>query len=142
MRSSAHIHEAATATVETLLCQHRKIVDAIGKVLKMHYESSPKEQLILALDEMIECTRSSFMEAETLKLQLGDSPSGAHPDAHATILLQMEFVRQQVALSNTGRLLPSLMVIDHWLTTHISEEMLSMLHRRQGRLPENSESCH
>lgn len=130
MKSTTHIHEEATATVEALLDQHRKLVEALRGVLRMHYDNDPREQMLAAMDRLIECTRLSFQQATDLKAHLGTAPNAASLAEQDYILDQMSSVREQVECSDHSHLLAHLAFVDYWLTTHISDEMLSVLYQR------------
>ena len=140
MNSTKHPYDdAANSIVAAMLREHNRVLGALADVLRMHYESAPQEQLLEALDELTVCARSAFVEVATLKSHLGGTPDKTYLVGCEAFLGQMSSLRLQVEHADRQRLLPQLMSLDDWLTTHVSDEILAVLYRRLERMPEGEE---
>lgn len=128
MKSTAYLHDAAMATVETMLGHHQRLVDALGTVLRLHYENSAAEPMMEALDELVECTKNSLLDDPIHKSLLGSAHEATQSAEREDILKRMSELRRQVEQSEQCNLLPQLIYIDHWLTNQISSEILAVLY--------------
>ena len=139
MNSTGHVGDAAATVAETLLGQHRKLVEALEVVRRIYHEDGAREQLLEALKRLMECTQNSFTEAAMLTSNLGHAPDATCLATREALLEQISSLREQAAHAGSNRLLPQLIFIDYWLTTHISDEMLSVLNRRLDRPPDSQD---
>lgn len=97
------------------------LVEAQVDVLRMYLEKKSSEQLLEALNRLIDCTRVSFREEEDLMEYLSMALDPAHRDMHNAVLAQLELLRRSVTWSDRGRLLAQLILVDRQLSSHLSE---------------------
>jgi len=112
----------------------RRLVDAQVEVLRMYLEKRSTEQLLEALERLIDCTRTSFREEEALMDCLALTPDPAHREMHSRVLAQLVVLRSSAADFDRGRLLAHLILIDRQLTSHISDAV-QMSDRQRQELP-------
>lgn len=98
-----------------------KLVDAQVEVLRMYLEKQSTEQLIGALDRLIECTEASFRSEEALMECLTGHSDPLHCEAHRGVLAQLEYLRASAQDFDRGRLLAHLILVDRELTSHLWE---------------------
>lgn len=111
------------------------LVEAQVDVLRMYLEKKSGEQLLEALDRLIDATRASFRVEEDLMECLSTTPDPAHHEMHNTVLIQLELLRCSAKDSDRGRLLAQLILVDRQLTSHLSDAVqVSPL--KSARLPE------
>lgn len=134
----------ASSPGEILLRQHHELFDALVGVLHKYYENSPTDQLLEMVAELVERTRTNFLNEEAFMERLGCALDAAHMATHQGILDWMESLRECVERSDRGRLLPKLLFLDRWLTAHIVgarqqtrlfDNALASLHGRRRRMP-------
>jgi hemerythrin len=99
----------------------RQLVDAQVEVLRMYLEKRSQEQLLDAMDRLIECTRASFREEEALMDCFAPDPDPVHREMHGRVLARLMALRNSALDFDRGRLLAQLIFIDRELTSHISD---------------------
>jgi hemerythrin len=87
----------------------------------MYLEKRSQEQLLNALDRLIECTRASFHEEEALMDCFAPDPDPVHREMHSRVLARLMALRNSALDFDRGRLLAQLIFIDRELTSHISD---------------------
>jgi hemerythrin len=100
------------------------LVDAQVQVLSIYLDKRPPEHLVTALDRLIKCCRASFREEEALMARLGGQIDPAHRERHQTVMHQLSELRLGALVTDRGRLLASLILIDRELIAHIAEAAL------------------
>lgn len=101
------------------------LVDAQVQVLSIYLDKRPPEHLVTALDRLIDCCRASFHEEEALMARLGGQIDPAHRERHQTVMRQLGELRLEALVTDRGRLLASLILIDRELIAHIAEAALA-----------------
>jgi hypothetical protein len=135
MKSTADIHVAMTSMVETLMSQHHKIIGAMKNVMRIYHENNTDGLLLEALDELIDCTRGSFVLEEKHRSLIGGAADARILEEHEAMIKQMSWLRQRIERAVPCHLLAQLISIDHGLTTYISNEILTVLRSQQGSVP-------
>lgn len=121
VKSTAFQPIAGTFESEFVEAMRRRLVDAQVEVLRMYLEKRPTEQLLGALDRLIDCTHASFREEEALMDSLECTPDPAHREMHSRVLTQLVVLRSSATGFDRGRLLAHLIIVDRQLTSHISD---------------------
>lgn len=116
----------------------RRLVDAQVEVLRIYLEKRSTEQLLEALERLIDCTRTSFREEEALMDCLAFTPDPAHREMHSRVLAQLVVLRSSAADFDRGRLLAHLILIDRQLTSHISDAVQMSDRQRSEYIPVDS----
>lgn len=98
-----------------------ELVDAQVQVLSSYLDKRSPEQLVAALDRLIDCCRASFHEEEALMIRLGGQPDPAHHQRHEIVMKQLSELRLTAMATDRGRLLASLILIDRELIAHVAE---------------------
>jgi hemerythrin len=96
-------------------------VDAQVEVLRMYLEKKPREDLLRALDRLIERSRLTFSEEEALMQGYAPNPDPRHADLHHEVLAQMVLLREYAMDFDRTRVLAQLIVVDRKLTSHLLE---------------------
>lgn len=111
-----------------------ELVDAQVAVLSSYLDKRPAEQLIIALERLIDCCRESFREEEALMARLGGQTDPAHRDRHQTLMSQLESLRLGAQNADRGSLLASLIQIDRELIAHLADATRVHGGELEGRL--------
>lgn len=106
---------------QSLEIMRRQLVDAQVEVLRMYLEKRSRDQLLEALDRLIECTSASFDEEEALMECLAPALDPGHREMHSRVLAQLIVLRNSAMDFDRGRLLAQLILIDRQLTSHLSD---------------------
>lgn len=110
-----------------------ELVDAQVEVLRMYMEKKSSDRFLEALDRLIECTRASFTEEESLMESFTSTPDTSHRDMHNGVLAQLGLLRRCVMESDRVRLLAQLILVDRQLISHISDAALIPQHLSRER---------
>lgn len=98
-----------------------ELVDAQVEVLCSYLDKRSPEQLVAALDRLIDCCRASFREEEGLMERLGGQTDPAHRERHETVMDQLQRLRLTALDFDRGHLLGSLILIDRELIAHVAD---------------------
>lgn len=109
-----------------------RLVDAQVEVLRMYLEKRSTEQLLAALERLIDATQSSFREEEARMDCRALAPDPVHREMHSRVLGQLVVLRSSAADFDRGRLLAHLILIDRQLTSHISDTVQMSDPQRTG----------
>lgn len=137
VKSTAFSENTGDLEAKSVQSMRRRLVDAQVEVLVMYLEKRSTEQLLEALERLIDCTRSSFREEEALMDCLAFAPDPAHRELHGRVLAQLVALRGSAADFDRGRLLAHLIQIDRQLTSHISDAV-QISNQRSGYIPEDA----
>lgn len=110
-----------------------ELVEAQVDVLRMYLEKKSSQQLLDALDRLIECTRASFREEEGLMECLSPIPDPAHRNMHNSLLGELELLRSCAMEGDRTRLLAQLIMVDRQLTSHLSDPIRAPLLQAHAR---------
>jgi hemerythrin len=125
VKSTTFLTTAGVSSGNPAETMRHRLVDAQVEVLRMYLEKRSSEQLLEALDRLIECTHASFREEEALMECFSPTPDTVHRQMHNRILSQLVMLRNSVLDFDRGRLLAQLILLDRQLTTHISDAALA-----------------
>ncbi len=98
-----------------------ELVDAQVQLLCSYLDKRSPEQMVAALDRLIDCCRASFREEEGLMERLGGQIDPAHRERHETVMDQLQRLRLTALDSDRSRLLASLILIDRELIAHVAD---------------------
>lgn len=98
-----------------------ELVDAQVQVLCSYLEKRSPQQLVAALDRLMNCCRASFREEESLMTRLGGQMDPVHRERHETVMKQLAEMRLTAMDSDRGRLLAKLILIDRELIAHVAD---------------------
>lgn len=134
VKSAAFPANTSTFESKSVKAMRRRLVDAQVEVLRMYLEKRSTEQLLEALDRLIDCTHASFREEEALMDSLEFTPDPAHREMHSRVLTQLVVLRSSATDFDRGRLLAHLILVDRQLTSHISDAV-QMSDRKKSEFP-------
>ena len=98
-----------------------ELVNAQVEVLRMYIEKQSREQLVEALDRLVECTKASFRNEEALMEFLTGHTDSLHCETHDRVLALLASLRACAMDFDRGSLLARLIMVDRELTSHISK---------------------
>lgn len=98
-----------------------ELVDAQVQVLCSYLEKRSPQDLVAALDRLLNCCRASFREEEGLMTRLGGQIDPVHRERHEAVMNQLQQLRLTAMDSDRGRLLAKLILIDRELIAHVAD---------------------
>jgi len=111
---------ASTGARDRDVLRH-ELVDAQVQVLNMYLDKRSAEDMVAALDRLIQCSRASFAAEEALMVRLRGQADPAHRDRHTAVLDRLDELRLTLLDTDRGRLLANLILIDRELIAHVAD---------------------
>lgn len=98
-----------------------ELVDAQVQVLNMYLDKRSPDEMVAALDRLIQCCRASFEAEEALMVRLRGQAEPTHRERHQAVLERLGQLRLTVLDADRGRLLANLILIDRELIAHVAD---------------------
>lgn len=137
--SAAFVASTNGRSGKSIDTMRRRLVDAQVEVLRMYLEKQSSEQLLKALDRLIDCTHASFREEEASMDCCAPAIDSEHREMHGRVLAQLVVLRNSAMDFDRGRLLAHLIRIDRQLISHIADIAMMSDGRDGGNLRQHGE---